>query len=176
MHRHGRLLPLIAVGLAGLLLAAGLTGCSEGKPADEPSSSTLTTVSVPPAIDVDIIQLLPAEQVASVLGVESVTSQIYEEGTWVNYASDDRLTTADIHLNKCDREVYDATLSLYTDLAEAPNIGDTGSWSPSTRELLVYGQGYMIGIVTDKPEADDDNLLVASRDLAARLLEALASR
>lgn len=53
-------------------------------------------------------------------------------------------------------------------------MGEAAQWSPETKELLAYGQGYMVVVVSDIPEASDDTLLVASRQMVALLLENLA--
>ena len=103
-----------------------------------------------------------------------MTVQIYEDGLWVHYATEDNLTTADVHIDKCEREYVDMLLTQYTELQEAPNLGEAAQWSPETKELLAYGQGYMVVVVSDIPEASDDTLLVASRQMVALLLENLA--
>ena len=162
-------LSILALMSAAVML---LAGCGGEPPEEEPEPAP--EVSVPPVIDVDVSQLLPAEEVASALGVEAVTVQIYEDGLWVHYATEDNLTTADVHIDKCEREYFDMLLTQYTELQEAPNLGEAAQWSPETKELLAYGQGSMVVVVSDIPEASDDTLLVASRQMVALLLENLA--
>lgn len=158
------------MGLTGTLLVL-MTGCSQGE--TDPAPDEIPEVTVPPVIDVDVSQLLTTEEVASALGAESVSLQIYEEGLWVHYATEDGLSTVDVHIDKCERSMFDLILSQYADLQEAPNLGDAAQWSPETKELLAYGRGYSIVVVSDIPSAQQDTLLVASRQIAARLLENL---
>lgn len=158
------------VGLTGALLVL-TTGC--GQEQTDPAPDEVPYVTVPPVIDVDVSQLLTTEEVASALGVESVSVQMYEEGLWAHYATEDGLTTADIHIDKCERSMFDLILSQYANLQEAPNLGDVAQWSPETKELLAYGRGYSMVVVSDIPSAQEDTLLVASRQIAACLLERL---
>ena len=67
-------LSILALMSAAVML---LAGCGGEPPEEEPEPAP--EVSVPPVIDVDVSQLLPAEEVASALGVEAVTVQIYED-------------------------------------------------------------------------------------------------
>ena len=120
------------VGLTGALLVL-TTGC--GQEQTDPAPDEVPDVTVPPVIDVDVSQLLTTEEVASALGVESVSVQMYEEGLWAHYATEDGLTTADIHIDKCERSMFDLILSQYANLQEAPNLGDVAQWSPETKGI-----------------------------------------
>lgn len=166
--------------LAGLLLL-GLAGCVQDAP---PASSTVSEdpavlYSAPPLLDVDIAALLTVEQVSEALGVEVGEPEVYEDGTWVHYASENLQTTADIHMNEVSRDFYDAQIeeirATYGDSCEeAPNLGDTALYIRETGELMLYGKGYMIDVVVDlEDDGQADAPLQAARSLAALLLEGL---
>ena len=79
----------------------------------------------------------------------------------------------DINFLKTSREIFEDTLARYSDLQEAPNIGETAKWSEESGELLLYGKGMMISLHPDAPKMDTEGKLTAARHLAALILEKL---
>ena len=132
--------------LALSLLLSGCGGPSEG----EVSSSAPTTAETAPSmLSVDVTALLSAQEVGEALGVEVGEPESYESGTVAHYASADRQTTAEISLKEGERALYDTTAALYEDAVDSPNLGEAAVWSAQARLLLVFGEGYLIGITAD---------------------------
>ena len=170
---HNRFRKMFAAGAALLTLAAaGLTGC--GKPEEGASSTASTTVATaPPMLDVDVTSLLSVQEVSDALGTTVGQPQSYESGTIAHYASADAQTVAEISLKECERGVYDETVALYEDAVESPNLGDAAVWSAQAKQLLAYGNGYMIGITADIAGKSGEECLTSARQMAVLLLERL---
>lgn len=162
--------------LAGALVLAAflwLTGCEKKSPAVSVTSETVTPDTVPTMIDVDVSALLTPQQVSTALGVTVGEPQVYDSGTTAYYATEDAKSSAEVSLMKCDRDKYDATVALYSDAVDTANLGDAAKWSAQNKQLLLYGKGYMIGVTADVDGKSDEALLVASRQLAALVLDQL---
>ena len=162
----------MGIGLLAALAALTLSACQPGGGA-ESSATAPTTATAPPLLDVDVSTLLTPEQVGAAVGVEVGEAQVMDEGTIVHFASADAQTTAEVSLKKCERATYDETRAMYEDAADAPNLGEAAMWSPSFQQLLVYGKGYMISVVTDIAGKDAEASLVAARQLAVLTLDKL---
>lgn len=128
---------------------------------------------MPTLLNVEITGLLTTGQVGAALGAEVGDPQEYESGTVAHYSSADSQTTAEISLKECGRDIYDATVPLYEDAVETPNLGEAAVWSAGMKQLLVYGKGYMLSVTADIAEKDTDACLSAARQMAALILEKL---
>lgn len=176
ISRKGTACALIA-GICLLFLAGGCQGAGTSSASSDEYEGLV--YSVPPALDVQIASLLTAEQVSQTIGVTVGEPALYEDGTWAQYTTDDRLTSVDVHMSKVSREVYDMQTAEIKETypgrcVDAPNLGETAFFNTETQELLTYGKGYMIGVVVSLDKAGTDNAqLLAARSLAALLLEKL---
>lgn len=175
------MLKKLVAGAASCLLClgllAGLTGCQE-TPAPVSSDAGPDLVSVPPPLSIDMTTLITAEQASQAVGAEVAGPEVYEDGTWLHFASEDAQTTVDVHLNETTRELYDTQIGLVKESygdgwEEAPNLGETALWLPEYQELLVYTEGYMLDVSVDIPEEGAEAALVAARQIAALILEKL---
>ncbi len=147
------------------------------KPAEPPASSEagseIQQAEANFLDDVDVRTLLTVEQVADALGKPMGEAQVYENGTRLYFLSEDSTASMDINFLKTSREIFEDTLARYSDLQEAPNIGETAKWSEESGELLLYGKGMMISLHPDAPKMDTEGKLTAARHLAALILEKL---
>ncbi len=169
-----------AVGLAACL-AIGLTGCGDGSsPSSAASEESIPDLSVPPILEFDLASLLTTEQVAQAVGQEVEPPQLMENGTRVQYAAVDGGLLVDLYVEEATRELYDTQAafireSFPDDCQEAQNLGEAALWNRQTGELMVYGQGYLVGVYLQKGEDGTvtDADLTTCRQLAALLLEKL---
>ena len=171
---------LWAAGIGLICAVWGLTmlaGCTQKPAASSEPEVSLDVISVPPPLDIDLSAMLTLEQVSSAVGVEMEGPQMLDDGTTAHYASGDALTTVDIHLDEVERAVYDTRLDSMKAVDEAmqavPNLADDAWWSAETKELVLYGKGYMFSVLVDIAQAGSEDCLVAARQLAALLLEKL---
>lgn len=148
-----------------------LSGCSKSKQPTE--SQTTTTGTIPALLNIDITTLLTSEQVSKAVGVTVGNAQSQDSGTTAHYASADEKSSADISMKECDRSIFDSTVGQYSDAVDTPNIGDAAKWSPEAKQLLVYGKGYMISVMVDVDNKNNDALLLAARQLAVLVLDKL---
>ncbi len=160
---------------AGVLLlsAVSLPGCGNKAESSSAPPTPTTTATMPTLLNVEITGLLTTGQVGAALGAEVGDPQEYESGTVAHYSSADSQTTAEISLKECGRDIYDATVPLYEDAVETPNLGEAAVWSAEMKQLLVYGKGYMLSVTADIAEKDTDACLSAARQMAALILEKL---
>ncbi len=172
MLRKRKGITLLAAG-ALLLSATFLPGCGNGEETSSASPTPTTTATMPTLLNVEITGLLTAEQVGAALGAEVGAPQEYESGTVAHYSSADSQTAAEISLKECGRDIYDATVPLYKDAVETPNLGEAAIWSAEMKQLLVYGKGYMLSVTADIAGKDADACLSAARQMAALVLEKL---
>ena len=164
---------LFALAAGCLLLPALLfSGCGQAEEGVSSAAPT-TAETAPPMLSVDITALLSAEEVGDALGVEVGQPESYESGTIAHYSSADLQTTAEISLKEGERAMYDSTVAMVEDAVDSPNLGDAAVWSPQFQQLLVYGQGYMLGITVDIADKSADECLTAARQMAVLLLERL---
>ena len=166
----------IAAGAISLILTLPLTACGQKEAASSAPVSFDGTESIPPLIDVDLATLLSVEEVSDAIGREAEAPEVYELGTLVQYLSLDRTIAVNIQLESCTPEVFDVTVhTLYSDLIDAPNLGDIAYWSGENRQLVLYGRGYMIGVNVDITDGREEDQLAQSRQLAGLILEKLPS-
>ncbi len=166
--------------LAGIILAVtALAGCDRQPAASSEPADDFGVISVPPPLDVDLSSLLTLEQVSAAAGVTMQGPQILENGATVYYLSEDARTTVNIHLEKVERTVYDTQIevmqSVATEMQAVPNLdpAEDAWWNPETKELVLYGKGYMFSVCADLADESAEDCLVASRQLTALLLEKL---
>lgn len=149
------------------------SGCEKAEE-DTPSSTVPTTTeTAPPMLDVDVTSLLTVAEVSDALGVEVGEPQSYDAGTVAHYASADAQNVAEISLRECSRDIYDSTAALYEDAVDSPNLGDAAVWSPQSKQLVAYGQGYMLSVTADIQGKSADECLTAARQMALLILERL---
>lgn len=172
-HRHPLAVRLALILCAGVL-ALALAACGGG--GDDTSSAAPTTVPTnppPTLLAVDLKTLLTADQVSDALGTPVGEPELYELDTILCYRSEDLRSSAELALQTGTREAYDVTVELYGDVVDAPNLGEAAHWSAQAHTLLVYGKGYILSMAVDKAGGSEDDNLVAARQLAALVLEAL---
>ncbi|MDD2361376.1 MAG: hypothetical protein PHH84_00220 [Oscillospiraceae bacterium] len=147
-----------------------LAGCKK----DEPVSSvvqTTTPATMPTLLDVKIDDLVTSEQVSNALGVKVGEAIVTDQDTAVRYYSEDGGSYCDIGMLKCSREIYDSTVSEYTDAVDTLNLGQVAKWSSNSKQLLVYNGSYMISVSAVSEGKSDENLLISARQIAALVLE-----
>lgn len=131
---------LTAIVLATLLL---LCGC--GAPAEsEPDYSRLITAPV----DLSITDCITEQQVTTVMGCPMVLMGTYEDNTQAIYtSSDDSAYMVTINLKNQTRAVFDADIAAAGDSVTLyEGLGEAAFWSSVTGELLVYTNGYYLGV------------------------------
>jgi len=164
---------LLVIGVTVCLLA--LVACGgDGEETSSVTSNTTAPTNPPPTLlAVDLKTLLTATQVEAALGEPVGDAELYERDTVICYRTADLQSSAEMALQTGSREAYDVTVALYEDAVVAPNLGEVAHWSAQTNTLLTYGKGYMVSMALDKAGAQGDYNLIAARQLAALVLEAL---
>ena len=137
---------LLAVVLATLLL---LCGCGNKEPEIDYNSLVVAP------LDVTITDCISEEQIGSVMAYPMTLLGVFEDGTQAIYQSDDGMYQVTINLKNESRAVFDSNAAgQQTTLQEG--VGETAYWSLETGELVVYANGYALGVsvLTATPGVD----------------------
>lgn len=153
-----------------LLMLTTLTACQQ--PAEEPQKPSHTPEVAPPALKVELKNLITPEEIGDAIGCEVGEPQMWEDDTWAHYTGVDEATTLDISMDEVSRDVFDGRLMNYTDLVEVPHLGEVSYYSPLSGEVLTYESEIMFSVqVRYADESDQETVLMAARHLTALLLD-----
>lgn len=161
--------------LAVFCLATLLTSCGKG----EDTSSTgggdeSRTISEVPVLDVELENLLSTSRVSEIMGTEMGAPQVFEDGTWVRYSSEDFRTVVDVNMQDGSEELFNAYIEMYyADAVDDEESGEHAKWSAENKELVVLVKGYMMSVKLESPGAKDADLLEKARTLMKELVAAL---
>lgn len=123
---------LAALGAGVLLLtAAGCAGEAETSSAD--SSAVTTTATLPPVLKVELKALISREDVEAATGKSFEEPLLYDEETNIHFTAEDK-SILDVHMAEATREDFEAIVTAYGDLTDAPNLGEAAKWSEPTGE------------------------------------------
>ena len=153
---------LLAVVLATLLL---LCGCGNKEPEIDYNSLVVAP------LDITITDCISEEQIGSVMAYPMTLLGVFEDGTQAIYQSDDGMYQVTINLKNESRAVFDNNAAnQQTTLQEG--IGETAYWSLETGELVVYANGYALGVsvLTATPGID---ITSNARQIAELILDRL---
>ena len=153
---------LLAVVLATLLL---LCGCGNKEPEIDYNSLVVAP------LDITITDCISEEQIGSVMAYPMTLLGVFEDGTQAIYQSDDGVYQVTINLKNESRAVFDNNAAnQQTTLQEG--IGETAYWSLETGELVVYANGYALGVsvLTATPGID---ITSNARQIAELILDRL---
>ena len=153
-----------------------LASCGQGETASSSpeSSNDSPAISVAPILEVELDKLLSVEQITEIVGTQVGAAQIFEDGTWVRYSSEDYKTNVNINMQESTEELFNTYIELY--YPEAVNDEESGEhakWSAQDQELVVLAKGYMIGINVEIPGAKSARLQQCARDLMNALVTAI---
>lgn len=158
-------LTLVITGIVFLLAACQDKTISESS---DQSDEDSPVVSVGPVIEVELDKLLTAAEVTEIIGSAVGEPQLFEDGIWVRFSSEDYTVNVDINMQQASQDLFDTTISMnYPDAADDPETGENCKWSAENGELLQLAKGYMIGVRVEIPKAKEDALHIACRRLMA---------
>lgn len=126
---------------------------------------------VAPSIAFDT--LLTIEQVKEATDVSVTQTQNFEDGS-IGYFSEDSSESIYMSYTEMDLTAFDEMLqelALFGTLTDAPNLSEKAVWCEQTGNLLVYDDGRALDIRVQYATPHPNNSLLASRQLAALLLE-----
>ena len=153
---------LLAIILAALFL---LCGCGDKEPEIDYES-----LVVPP-VDVNITDCISAEQVTTVMGQPMTLLGTFEDGTQAIYMSEDGLYQTTINLKNEARTVFDSN-AAGQETTPQEGLGETAYWSAETGELVIYANGYALGVAVMMGDLDVDTTGYA-RQIAEIILQKL---
>lgn len=111
------------------------------------SSDDSPVVSVGPILEVELDKLLSAAEITEIIGKEVGEPQLFEDGIWVRFSSEDYTVNVDINMQQASQDLFDTTVSMnYPDAVDDPETGENSKWSAENGELIQLAKGYMIGI------------------------------
>lgn len=131
--------------LTAILVAALLLLCGCGTPAEsDPDYSRLITAPV----DLQITDCITEQQLTTIMGCPMTLLGTYEDNTQAIYtSSDDSASMVTINLKNQTRGVFDADIAAAgTSVTLHDGVGEAAFWSSVTGELLVYTNGYYLGV------------------------------
>lgn len=145
-----------------LLLAA----CGEKEPAKEDE------VIEPP---LQMSTLLTAAQVQEATGIAVVEPQQFTDGSVGYFSADQREVAyiAGMEMTAAAFEDMVTTMSAGFDVIDAPNLGEKAVWCESQLGLYAYADGWAWDIHVEYDPVDANDSLLAARQLAALLMEAI---
>ncbi len=135
--------------LLAIALVFTLGGC--GKSDDTPLATSDYLPPHQPAMDTGIIELLPATQASSIMGMPMTASDPYEDGTMVAYTSADNKKQVLVNMKNTSATLFDADIAELTDSEAIPALGERAIWCPATDEVICYHGGYAIGVSVTNP-------------------------
>ena len=153
------------------LMLTGLTGCGQEPP--KPEEEVPLALSDKELLAIPLDETFSLEEMSGILGVTVTGCSSFDSGTAVAYQDEGGIAVAIVSVMKTAKDAFDEAVNDYGDDARAtPNLGQAAYWA-SAGELLVYDDGYAVSVRVMLPDAREDNLLSASRQIAALLLERL---
>ena len=165
MKRTGKILLIAAV--CGLLLC----GCGqEPAPAEEPAIDYNDLVT--PPVDLTITDCISEQQLTTVVGYSMQLLGVYDEGTQALYQSPDGNWMVTINLKNQTRAEFDASIANVGDSVTLyEGLGEIAYRSAVTGEMLVYSDGYSLGVVVTSTHTTDTEIY--NRQIAELILTAL---
>lgn len=128
----------LAASVAAMLL---LGGCGDAEPELDYESLVVAPV------DVAITDCITQEQVSTIIGMPVTLLGVYEDGTQAIYMSEDGAYQANINLKNESRAVFDSNIAALGDGAEmVTSYGEVAYWCSATGELVLYQNGYALGV------------------------------
>lgn len=129
---------MIAVFLVVLLV---LCGCGE-KEVDLDYESLVVA-----PVDVSVTDCITEDQVTTVIGVPMTLLGVYEDGTQTIYTSEDGTCQVNVNLKNQTRELFNSEIDALGDaVTMVTSVGEVAYWCNTTGELLVYYNGYSLGV------------------------------
>ena len=159
--------------LSLLLIPLMLSAC-QSEPAEPASSAeeTLPEITEPTFVSLDLETLLTAEDVSQTLGKTVAGPEIYDEdAAMMRFTAEDG-QYIDVMVADATRTDFENMIQGYTDLTEAPNLGESGYWSEESSTLVVYQTPYMLGAVVGFSGEADDKLVMA-REMMTLVMQKL---
>lgn len=158
-------LRLVAILTLALVL---LCGCGGGE-VSEPDYSRLITAPV----DLLITDCVTEQQITTIMGCPMTLMGTYEENTQAIYtSSDDGAYMVTINLKNETRGVFDSDIAAAGDsLTLYDGVGEAAFWSSVTNGLLVYTNGYSLGVTVTC--ADTTMAETYTRQVAELMVNAL---
>lgn len=127
-----------------VFLAVALLLCSCGTNAEEDYNYE-DLIEAP--VDISVTDCITEQQVSDVMGTTMVLLGTFEDGTQVIYTSEDSLCQVNVNLKNQTRESFDAHIASLGDSVEmVTSVGEVAYWCEETGELLVYHNGYFLGV------------------------------
>lgn len=127
------------------LLCMGLCACGE-EPAEAPADYDYGNLTEP-VVDLKITDCITEQQLTSILGVSVLPPQIGESDTQAIYQSEDGACMVFISLKNQARGVFDSDIAALGEAATLyEGVGEAAYLCSTTGELLVYQNGYSLGI------------------------------
>lgn len=164
----------LGMGCALLITVSLLAACQEQTvPPVSETSSELPTITEPTVVSLDIKTLITAEEVSEIVGQTVFKGEEFDQGTTLRFTLEENPDQyVDLLLGDADRADFDAMLENFTDLQEAPNLGEAAWWQADQKTLLVFQGSHMISIIAEL-SGRNDTILVMAREMAGKVLERL---
>lgn len=136
---------ICAILLIGLLCCGMLCGCGE-ETAEVPADYDYSNLTEP-AVDVKITDCITEQQLSTVLGYPIHLLSLGDGDTQAIYQSEDGACMVSISLKNQDQGAFDADIAALGDaVTMVTTYGEVAYWCSTTGELLVYENGYSLGI------------------------------
>ena len=163
-----------AVTAVSCMLALASCGSGESASSAPDSASKSPVISADPVLEVELDKLLTPAQISQSVGAEVGEPQVFEDGTWVRYSSEDFKTTVDINMQDATQELFDTYIELYyPDAEDDAEMEAPAKWSSAAEELVTLAKGYMIGVKVSIPGAEEARLQQSARELMTALIQAI---
>ncbi len=150
---------ICAILLIGLL-CVGLCACGE-EPVEAPADYNYNNLTEP-VVDVEITDCITEQQLSTILGVSVLPPQLGDSNTQAIYQSEDGTCMVSISLKNQARGVFDSDIAALGDAAAmVTTYGEVAYWCSTTGELLVYQNGYALGIAVSIAGVDSTETYVS---------------
>lgn len=166
---------IVSVIVCLALLVSVFTACQPSNdPADTTQPTTPTTTPTTVAIiEEQLEDMLTQGEISEIVGVSMNAPTVTGQGTVLTSVGTDSMAVLNVEVSEKPRDIFDSMLVNYSMLKACPNLGDVAWYSAAYKQLLVYGEGFMITVELIGTDDDDDMLMLRCRGIAAELLEEL---
>ena len=162
---------ICAILLISLLCCGLLVGCGEEPAPAAPENANVYSDLTEPAVDLKITDCINEQQLTTILGYTMLPPSIGDYDTQATYYSEDGCVVS-ISLKNQTLELFNSDIAALGDTVTLyEGVGEAAYKSSVTGELLVYQNGYSLGVAVTIPGAESTE--TQARQIAELVVSAL---
>lgn len=162
---------ICAILLMSLLCCGLLCSCGEEPAPEAPENANVYSDLTEPALDLKITDCITEQQLTTILGYTMLPPSIGDYDTTATYRSEDGCIVT-INLKNQTMELFNSDIAALGDTVTLyEGVGEAAYKSSVTGGLLVYQNGYSLGVAVTIPGVE--NAETQARQIAEIMVSAL---